>query len=106
MIPLERKITEDTRLIDLTVGELKALLGSVIGGVIGGVDSEGVRPKEEEYVYGLDGICKLFGCSKTVAMRLKNDVIKKAVFQDGRRILTDPVLARQLYKDYCKVGRK
>lgn len=102
MIPLERKITEDTRLIDLTVGELKALLGNVLGGVV----SDGLPPKEEEYVYGLDGICKLFGCSKTVAMRLKNGVIKKAVYQDGRRIMTDPVLARKLYKESFKIDRR
>ena len=30
MIPLERRITDDTRLIDLTVGELKELFGSLI----------------------------------------------------------------------------
>lgn len=102
MIPLERKITEETRLIDLTVGELKALLGSVLDGVA----PDGLQPKEEEYVYGLDGICKLFGCSKTVAMRLKNGVIKKAVYQDGRRIMTDPVLARRLYKENFKIDRR
>lgn len=30
MIPIERRISDDTRLIDLTVGELKELMGALI----------------------------------------------------------------------------
>lgn len=93
MIP----INDNTRLIDLTVGELKTILGKLVADAIS--EHEGVD-NSQEYVYGLRGICELFGCSKNTAIRLKEEVIKKAVYQDGRRILTDPVMAKKLFNGY------
>ena len=51
MIGIERRFSDDTRLIDLTVGEFKDLCNSLIP-----------KPKEEEndeIVYGLDGLAKI-----------------------------------------------
>ena len=57
MIPIK----DETRLIDLTIGELKSVLSNIIRDTMSGCD---VKDKEQDYVYGLKGICQLFGCSK------------------------------------------
>lgn len=93
MIPIK----DETRLIDLTIGELKSALSNIIRDTMSGCD---VKDKEQDYVYGLKGICQLFGCSKNTAAKLKDGILKKAVYQDGRRILTDPVMARKLFNNY------
>ncbi len=52
----------------------------------------------KRYVYGLKGICSLFNCSHTTAQKLKDEVIKEAVSQNGRKIIVDADLAIQLFK--------
>lgn len=57
MIGIERRFSDDTRLIDLTVGEFKDLCNSLIP-----------KPKEEEndeIVYGLDGLAKILVYQKS-----------------------------------------
>lgn len=81
MIPIERRISDDTRLIDLTVGELKELMGALI---VKQEDNE-VKSSSKNLVYGIKGISELFKCSANTAMRLKNDVISKAVFSSGEK---------------------
>lgn len=57
MIGIERRFSDDTRLIDLTVGEFKDLCNSLIP-----------KPKEEEndeIVYGLDGLAKIGSMNKS-----------------------------------------
>lgn len=89
MIGSER-ISNDTRLIDLTVGELRALLQNAIP-----VNNP---PESEEYVYGLKGIAELFHCSYTEAYRIKRSgKIDKAIKQDGRKIITDAKKALELF---------
>ncbi|WP_235130079.1 DUF3853 family protein [Chryseobacterium indicum] len=50
-----------------------------------------VRKKiDNQYVYGLKGIAKLFGCSVSSAMRLKKSgKINDALVQEGRKIIVD-----------------
>lgn len=60
--------------------------------------------KEEEprkrFVYGLDGICELFGCSKSTAERIKQSgVIDAAISQVNRKIVVDAELALQLFSN-------
>lgn len=95
MIPLERRITDDTRLIDLTVGELKELFGSLIP------KNEIVAPAKtgQNLVYGIKGIMDLFHCSETTAYRLKSGFIKKAVRQVGRMIVVDADMALSLFTE-------
>lgn len=95
MIPLERRISDDTRLIDLTVGELKELFGSLIP------KNEIVAPAKtgQNLVYGIKGIMGLFHCSEITAYRLKSGVIKKAVRQVGRMIVVDADLALSLFTE-------
>ena len=52
MIPIK----DETRLIDLTIGELKSVLSNIIRDTMSGCD---VKDKEQDYVYGLK-----VGCSK------------------------------------------
>lgn len=89
MIGTER-ISNETRLIDLTVGELRALLQNAIP-----VNNP---PESKEYVYGLKGIAELFHCSYTEAYRIKRSgKIDKAIKQNGRKIITDAKKALVLF---------
>ena len=83
-------ITDDTRIIDLTVGEFKALCESF---------SKPIKSleKEKKCVYGLSGIAELFHCSKSAAFELKKSgKIDKAIIQDGRKIIVDKDMALKL----------
>lgn len=90
MIGSER-ISNDTRLIDLTVGELRALLQNAIP-----VNNP---PESKEYVYGIKGIAELFHCSYTEAYRIikRSGKINKAIKQNGRKIITDAKKALELF---------
>ena len=61
-------MSEDKRLIDMTLGELLAILderdrrAAEQRGAIAGLPS---------LVYGLDGICELYHCTKQTASRIK-----------------------------------
>lgn len=71
----------DTRIIDLTVHELRELIRSEI-------PQQSEQPKsEKKLLYGLDGIAEIFNCSRTTAQRIKNSgVLDKAITQVGRKI--------------------
>lgn len=65
-----------------------------------------LEPSQKKYVYGIDGIAKLFGCSKPTANRLKKSKkIDAAITQIGRKIIVDADLALKLAKEE-KIGRK
>jgi hypothetical protein len=85
------------RIIDLTVGEFLEIQKRAEQPVV--VDL--TTGKTEKYVYGIDGIARLFGCSRRTAQTLKNSgQIDKAVKQFGRKIVVNADLAVQL------VGKK
>lgn len=51
----------------------------------------------KKYVYGINGIAKLFGCSIPTANRIKQSgKIDKAITQVGRKIVVDAELALEL----------
>lgn len=59
---------------------------------------EGVKVKKH-YVYGMQGICDLFGCSSATASRIKNSgVIDPAISQIGKTIVVDADLALDLLR--------
>jgi hypothetical protein len=95
MIPLERRISDDTRLIDLTVGELKELFVSLM--------PKNATPAPantgKNLVYGIKGIMELLHCSETTAYRLKSGVLQKAVRQVGRTIVVDADMALSLFTE-------
>ncbi len=89
-------ITNDTPLAILTVGQFMEL-----------VQTKKPEPKENErekvYVYGLRGIRQLFNVSHATAQRYKDTIIKGAVSQQGRKIITDAAKAMELFN--AKNGR-
>ena len=53
--------------------------------------------EERQYVYGLAGIARLFGCSLPTANRIKQSgKINRAITQVGRKIIVDADLALEL----------
>lgn len=61
-------------------------------------DQKTVRTKElPQYVRGLKGIRELFGVSHVMAQRYKDGIIKDAVSQQGRVIITDVAKALELF---------
>ena len=68
----------------------------------GYMSTNGETPKasskeEKQYVYGLAGIARLFGCSLPTANRIKQSgKINRAITQVGRKIIVDADLALEL----------
>lgn len=51
-----------------------------------------------KWVSGIDGLCQIFGCSRSTAKRIKaGGTINKAIRQQGRTFVTNVDLALQLY---------
>jgi hypothetical protein len=89
------KIDPNTRLIDLTVGELIDLISSITPSQ----QPPTVKP-EKRLVYGIAGIAQLFNCSLTTANRIKaSGKINGAIMQNGRIIVVDADLALELYNN-------
>lgn len=83
----------NTRIIDLTVGELLELIKRE--------DQPSVTKDysaKEKYVYGLNGLAKLLGCSKVHAGRIKRSgKLDEAIRQDGRLIVIEADKAIELF---------
>lgn len=90
---MESIINNETRIIDLTVGQLMDLLGKEQSVEVYNTS------KEKRLVYGIAGIAQLFNCSMTTANRIKaSGKIDKAISQCGRMIVIDADLALELMK--------
>ena len=89
------KITEQTPLSFLTVGQFMELLNA------GKQNAPvAVLKSEKRYVYGLRGIRQLFNVSHATAQRYKDTIIKDAVFQQGRKIIVDADKAMELFNNW------
>lgn len=58
----------------------------------------------KRYIYGVVGIERAFGVSHKTAQKLKDGILKPAVRQRGRKIVTDLDLALELFDE--NKGRK
>lgn len=86
------RITNDTPVAMLTVGQLKEALN--VG--VAPAPQEPVR-NEKRYVYGIRGIAELFNCSIPTANRIKaSGKINGAITQIGRKIIVNADLAMEL----------
>ena len=55
-------------------------------------------PTFPQYVYGIDGLAEILGCSKSTAKRIKaSGTLSKAIHQQGRTIVIDAPLAISLF---------
>lgn len=87
----------NTRLIDLTVGQLAEIIDTAVAESIAR-HSNAPQNAQKWLVYGIKGIADLFGVSERQARNIKSSgVISQAVRQKGRTIITDAELALQLY---------
>ena len=85
----------NTRIIDLTVGELMELLETIKT-----APQEAPKAPEKRLVYGIAGIAQIFNCSMTTANRIKaSGRIDRAIKQNGRIIVVDADLALELYNN-------
>lgn len=90
-----KKTNPNTRIIDLTLGELLDAVEDRVKQVLAGKPQ--ADEKKKKYVYGLKGLAKLFGCSKTTASRIKTSgKIDKAITQIGALLIIDADLALEL----------
>lgn len=97
MIPIERRISDDTRLMDLTVGELKELFENLVPKISPVVPTQ--SKSEKRLVYGLKGIKELFHVPDSTVRKLKNGPIKRAVSQSDRTIVVDAEMALKLFSN-------
>ena len=89
-------ITSDTRIIDLTVGQLMELFAKVQAPATITEAPE----KAKRLVYGISGIAQLFNCSMTTANRIKaSGRIDEAITQHGRIIVVDADKALVLFNN-------
>ena len=87
-------INPDTRVIDLTVGQLMDLINKAPTS-----EANNVSTNEKRLAYGMAGIAQIFNCSLTTANRIKQSgKIDKAISQFNRVITTDIDLALELMK--------
>ena len=90
-----KKINPDTRIIDLTVGQLLDTVEDRVRAVLANKPTK--QEGERRYVYGLKGLAKLLGCSKTTASRIKTcGKIDKAITQIGALLIIDADKALEL----------
>lgn len=90
MIGTER-ISDDTPLFKLTVGEFRDLCSELI-------DQNLIQENDDEIVFGLEGIAKIFGVSKNQAYRMKRSgKLDGAIKQEGQVIITYKKKALELF---------
>ena len=88
-------ITPETRIIDLTVGQLMDLIAKAQAPVV-----EKKPEQTKRLVYGISGIAQLFNCSMTTANRIKaSGRIDDAITQHGRIIVVDADKALVLFNN-------
>lgn len=99
-------IDKTTPVWQISVGELSEIIKRIINdnkenneSDIFSSSNNNIPPRN--YVYGIDGLAKLLGCSKTTAQRLKSKgVFSGAIKQNGRTIIIDSELALQKFEEY------
>ena len=89
------EITSDTRIIDLTVGQLMDLFAKAQAPA-----TQAQQKEEKLLVYGIAGIAQIFNCSMTTANRIKaSGRIDDAITQHGRIIVVDADKALVLFNN-------
>ncbi len=92
-------ITDDTPIVMLTLGQLKEELRDILTSATTSLGNEAQTEfySSDEYVFGLHGICDLFGVSRTTAQNYKNTWLAPAVKQRGKKIIINRKMALELF---------
>lgn len=78
----------NSRVIDLTLGELLDAVEEKVKAILPGSFQK--QPQDKNFVYGLKGLAKLLGCSKTTAARVKaSGKYDAAITQIGALLIID-----------------
>lgn len=84
--------------------ECRQFLRTLVKSVLKDEEIEKIMEEEKRdkpfTVRGIPGIASIFGCSLPTAQKLKKTVIKDAVSQHGKLILTDVDKAKKLFREY------
>ncbi len=83
----------------LTVAELESIIERKINNTT--VDTTTIiDASKKEYVYGIDGLANLLGCSTPQAQRFKSrGIFDDAIFQNGRTIIIEKEKALKLFNE-------
>lgn len=74
--------TDNTRIIDLTVAQLRELIVKTIT-----ENQQPNVPMQEDVIKGINGLCNLLGWSKSTAHRkLQTGMFRRATYRDGRMV--------------------
>jgi hypothetical protein len=87
---MANSITPATRVIDLTVGQLESLITQWTRAELQAVAGQKEGTNNRRYVYGLKGLAKLLGCSKTRACQINTSgAIAPALTRLGNLMIYD-----------------
>lgn len=90
-------IDRDTPIWQLTLGDFLQAFQKYTE-IPNNIEQEVIEKKE--YVYGINGLADLIGCSKTHASRLKSqEIFDEAIIQRGRKIIIDREKALELFNN-------
>jgi hypothetical protein len=100
-----RRIDPETPVWKLTVGELLEVLELSAKAMPEARTAE-PADRTEKYVYGIAGIAKLLGCSRSTALAYRREGwIEPAIRQQGRKIVCDAGLCLELFGKRERRGR-
>ena len=86
-------LKDETPIVMINVGELKEIIRKTTKTA----DNKDEKTVNPQFVYGLEGIRKLFNVSHATAQRYKNTLLKDAISQQGRKIIVDVEKALSLF---------
>lgn len=93
-------INDATRIVDLTVGQLEDLTRAWVRSEVASAKGTADDHQDKRHVYGLKGLARLLGCSKTTACKLNTSgVIDPARTQLGNLLIFDADLVLALVRD-------
>jgi response regulator RpfG family c-di-GMP phosphodiesterase len=88
-------VLQDTRIIDLTVAQLAEVIDRAVEESLARRQTQDSMPR---FVYGIKGIAQILGVSERQARYIKSTgLLRKAIKQQGRTIITDVNMALQLF---------
>ena len=90
-------MTDNQQIFMLTVGQLKDLIREVISNPSDKKQEETPSP-EKRYLYSINELALFLGVSYPTAHKLKNTLLRPAVYQAGRTILIDSDKVIELLK--------
>jgi len=91
------KTEENVSMILINIDDLEHVIYSALEKVL---ENKKIIAKEQpRYVKGLKGIRELFGVSHGTAQKYKDTILKDAVSQQGRVIITDVEKAIELFNE-------